>query len=143
MLSSKIFIPASGYWGANCGQQASNSIATGHPYGSKYDANWEIIALSEGWANYREWKMAKVNLSWNSFSNVNWSIAPYDPTYYIYWGFPYTYASMFYKLNNLGCSDRNLEKSLSNNSIQSFKESILSNYPSYKDAINLIMKDYE
>ncbi|MEI6752974.1 MAG: hypothetical protein WCK78_07380 [Paludibacter sp.] len=87
--------------------------------------------------------MAKVNLLWNSFSNENWSKAPYNLTYYEYWGFPYTYAIMFYKLNSLGCSDWNLEKSLSNNSIQSFKENILSNNPSYKDAINIIMKDYE
>lgn len=151
LINEKGYQWASDYWIANVYQQATNSLkdynkdgkADGNPYGSKGDANWQIIALSEGWANYREWEMSKIYLIWNSFTNTRWSTAPYDPTYFEYWGFPYNFAGMFYRLNLIGCTDCNIEKSLPTYNIQSFKEKLISIYPALSSNINLIIKDYE
>ncbi len=54
LKNDKGFLWASDYWSRNVYQQARNEIATDSPYGSKGDENWQIIALAEGWASYRE-----------------------------------------------------------------------------------------
>jgi len=52
MLTNKGFDWASAYLGANVDKQILNSISYGSSYGKKGWQNWQIIALSEGWANY-------------------------------------------------------------------------------------------
>lgn len=56
---------------------------------------WQQIALSEGWANYREWP--RTYLAWNTISNQSWASAPYSHRNYTdkSLGFPVYYAKMY------------------------------------------------
>ena len=76
MINNKGYNFASDYWSHNVYQQAKNAITSPdkNPYGVKGDENWEYIALSEGWANYREWNMCLKYLKYNTLSqttNIN------------------------------------------------------------------------
>jgi hypothetical protein len=107
---------ASTYWSKNVYRQAANSIATGNPYGNKGNQYWEIIALSEGWANYREEYLARMYLGVpNYVGTTNLFLRPY--------------VEMFKKLRNIGCSFTNIEKSLCANTIVEFRNNLIVKYP--------------
>lgn len=156
MINEKDLVWASDYWSANVYQQASNTFKDydgdgkkdGDSYGNKGDERWQIIALSEGWANYREWKLAKQYLN-------GYDIYPYiydkqlqlyrqstfddykDVSLAIYYG------GMFKRLNDIGCSYHNLEKSLSAYSISAYKDNLISLHSSLSVQITEIIKGYE
>jgi hypothetical protein len=114
MISEKGLLWASDYWSANVYQQAANNIVSGSSYDSKGDSRWQQIALSEGWANYREWKMASKYLSYSvSLSS-----------------FPRNYAYMFNSLNIAGCSYSDMESSLCTYSVSDFRDKLIAKYPS-------------
>lgn len=50
------------YWSSNVYQQSANSIAGKGPYGEKGDHRWEQIALSEGWAKFRQRELGRIHL---------------------------------------------------------------------------------
>ena len=114
MKSEKGYLWASDYWSANVYQQASNALNSPdeNSYGNKGDERWQIIALSEGWANYREWKLAKDKLGWNAITEQYWHETPWYPSYYTDFnlGFPHCYMKVFESLENIGCSYSNIEK---------------------------------
>lgn len=142
MKSEKGSLWASDYWSANVYQQASNELTENNPYGSKGDTRWQIIALSEGWANYREWRLAKDILGWSDALNYSSDYAG-RARYFNERSFPITYGEMFDDLVNIGCSYQNIEKSLCTYSITGFRDILISKHPSLKDKINLIIKSYE
>jgi hypothetical protein len=100
----------------------------GDPYGLRGEERWQIIALSEGWANYREWLLTKTYLF-------------YDKG--ISYTFPRKYGYMYKSLVNLGCSYNNIEKSLASYSIVGFRDNLISLYPSQKDIITTTIQPYE
>jgi hypothetical protein len=126
MKSEKGYWWASAYWSANIYQQAANSITSGSPYGSKGDSHWQQIALSEGWANYREWVMASKYLSYS----VSLS------------GFQQNYAYMFNSLNIAGCTYSDMESSLCTYSVSDFRDKLIAKYPSLQAKIILITNAY-
>lgn len=136
MINEKGYLWASKYWGANCGQQAWNSINNGgEPYGTKGDANWQIIALSEGWANYREKCMEGKYLN-NGFN---------DSTLLIYKNskFPYCYMAMYAELHLLGCYYTDMEKFLFSYSFSEYRDNLIRYYPNLKDSITAKVNRYE
>jgi hypothetical protein len=142
MKSEKGYLWASDYWSANVYQQASNTInsSDGRPYGKKSDTRWQIIALSEGWANYREWYLGRKYLGYNTLGKDK-----YGRDYYFsdYTGIPIPYGEMFDNLKNIGCSFTNMEKALCTYSIVGFKNSLIANYPDKSTLISNIVKSYE
>lgn len=148
MKSEKGYCWASDYWSANIYQQAANQIGSGDPYGSKGDSRWQQIALSEGWANYREWKMAKQKLN-------GYDIYPYiyDTPLQIFRQSTFDdyknvslaiyYGGMFKRLNDIGCSYQNLEKSLCTYSISAYRDNLITYYPNASTQITNIIKGYE
>ncbi|MDR3328266.1 MAG: hypothetical protein LBT04_09200 [Prevotellaceae bacterium] len=85
------------------------------PYGNKGDADWERIALTEGWGKFREWYLGERYLNYNcityntsdTISFLNSGYLPYNNN-----EFEYEYAGMFSELYNAHCSMQNLEKLL-------------------------------
>ena len=148
MKSEKGYWWASDYWSANVYQQAANNIASGSSYGNKGDSRWQQIALSEGWANYREWKLAKQYLN-------GYDIYPFIYDYrlgayrqatfddYKDKSIARYYGGMFKRLNDIGCSYSNLEKSLCAYSIGSYKDNLISLHSSLSGQITEIIKGYE
>lgn len=140
MINNKGYNFASDYWSHNVYQQAKNATSAqdGIPYGEKGDKNWQYIALSEGWANYRQWKLAKSFLNYNSINNKYPTSNPLDYTHI----FVYNYASMFYRLSSIGCSDKEIELALSKSkTLQSLKN----NFSGHKlfNKITPIINKYE
>jgi hypothetical protein len=118
---------ASDYWSHVVLQEVRNSIDTGgRPYGQKGDANWQIIALTEGWAYYREEYLARTKLLDNQL------IATRNP-------FLLPYLLMFRELSALGCSFANMEKSLCSYSISGFRDNLISKHPSLRTQITNII----
>jgi len=149
MKGEKNLVWASSHWSAIVCQEASNAISspTGNPYGKKGDDNWQIIALAEGWANYRQWYLSNKHLGYNDLGTHYDDVTKkYVDNYFddyknsnmvIYYG------GLFDKLNKIGCSFQNLEKSLCAKSISEFKANIIAKYPTKKDQITNILKPYE
>lgn len=131
LKSEKNYAWASDYWSANVYQQVNNG--SDNPYGKKGDSQWQLIALSEGWAYYREWKMAKDYLGWNSLSNGTFDGSK----------FPLYYGGMFEKLASIGCTFSELEKALVTYSIAEFKTKLVSYYPHLSSKISNIISYYE
>jgi hypothetical protein len=92
------------------------------------DTNWQIIALSEGWANYREWLLKVTYL---------------NPYYVISSSFPRKYGYMFKNLVNLGCSYSNMEKSLATYNFSGYRDNLTAIYPSLRDSITAKVNRYE
>lgn len=114
-------------------------------YGVKGDEHWESMALSEGWAYYNEWRIAKKHLNFNSFAHIEWSedkrnplFLELDDTY-----FPKYYSGMFYELFNIGCSIYFMEKALCTDNIATFKKNLITYYPRLKSKIEPIITKYE
>jgi hypothetical protein len=123
---------ATKYWTTIVRQEASNYTKTKDSYGEKGDKNWEYIALAEGWANYRQWKMSKQYLKYNSITKVSYEPTSDNKTYNlspknfinrIY----YRYSGLFVDLNGI-YSDKEIENAISKNqSIGSFNKYIIEN----------------
>jgi hypothetical protein len=148
MKSEKGYWWASDYWSTLVYREITNSaFKGGNPYGSKGDDSWQIIALAEGWANYREWDLARRYLAWNSLTGAVWtatSTLPTSNSFYRTWlGYPQYYACMFYDLKTLGCSDVNIEKALCAYSIGEFKNKLVAKYPNLSTQITNLIAGYE
>jgi hypothetical protein len=143
MKSEKGYWWASDYWSTVVYREFMNSILKGGPYAGKGDNNWQVIALAEGWANYREWDLARRYLAWNSISKASWKTAPYNPTQYSNLDFPLEYTAMYHRLVNIGCSFVNIEKSLCSYSITGFRDNLIAKYPNLSTQITTIVSEYE
>lgn len=121
--NEKGYINASLYWSSVIGTEVWNSITTTDPllesaHGSKGDSNWEQIALCEGWAYYRSYIRMANNILYY------WSPSNHTPTQ----NYPGNYAFMFDNLRSYGCSDANMEKSLTVKTFSEFKQNLKSIY---------------
>ncbi|MDR2423126.1 MAG: hypothetical protein LBD59_00190 [Prevotellaceae bacterium] len=144
MKSEKGYYWASDYWSNIVLREASNSVNTGSSYGQRGGDGWQIIALTEGWAYYREWDLARRFLSWNSITQVAWtstSLMPVRGNYTLV--FPRNYIPMFYELATAGCSHINIEKSLCTYNIPGFRDNLIAKYPNRRDRITEIIQPYE
>ena len=134
MIAVRGFNWASDYWSQNVYQQAANTFKDydgdgekdGDSYGNKGDERWEIIALSEGWANYRQWSMSSKHLSFKVFIDE----------------YPDKYAYMFNSLHSIGCSNASMESSLSTFSFIGFRDRLMAYYPNINDDIANIINFY-
>jgi hypothetical protein len=134
MKSEKNDSWASNYWSA----VVAKEIVGG--YGSKGGVNWEIVALTEGWAYYRKWDLPMRHLNWNMFTD---SIGDRRrPANFVH-SFPRNYMIMYDSLCIVGCSYANIEKSLCSYSITGFRDNIISKYPSKRTQITNIIRPYE
>jgi hypothetical protein len=144
MGSEKGYYWASDLWSHVVLQEAKNDINTNNSYGSRGDDNWQVIALAEGWANYREWDLARRYLRWNSLTRTAWtstSLLPVRGNYLF--EFPEDYVPMFYELVTAGCSFTNVEKSLCTYSITGFRDNLIAKYPNLRAQITNIVQPYE
>jgi hypothetical protein len=146
MQSEKGFFWASDYWSHVVLQEVKNYKNTGDSYGSKGDDNWQVIALAEGWAYYREWNLARRFLGWDTFESADLddnSEAPEDhysttnPDH-----FPYYFTGMFNRLRQIGCSASNMEKSLCAYSVTGFRDNLIAKYPNLSTQITNIVAEY-
>ena len=146
MKSEKSASWASDQWSHVVLQEAKNYINTGGSYGSRGDDNWQVIALAEGWAYYREWGLARTQLAWNSLTNRNWSESTETPdSYYSIRpnNFPETFTRMFYRLRLIGCSFSNMEKSLCTYSITGFRDNLIAKHSNLRTQITNIVNEYQ
>lgn len=127
MTSDRGLLWASEYWSENVYVQASNSNA----YGSKGGRSWQIIALSEGWANYRE----RIVLAERFNTNRKLTENPFPP-------FPRNYAFMFRDLANLGISQGELERALSTWTIAGYRDNLIARHPNLITQITDIVNRY-
>jgi hypothetical protein len=126
MKSEKNFLWTSDYWSNVVLRAASNTINTGSTYGNKGDESWQIIALAEGWANYREEHLVRTRLLDTTYvGTTNTFLSPY--------------VSMFRELRTLECSITNIEKSICIYSISGFRDNLISKYPSLRTRITDII----
>lgn len=121
--NEKGFWPASAYWRS----LIITEIGHSDNYGKKGDGNWEQIALCEGWASYREWKMPYMYLAFND--------KEYD--------YPASYWQMYDSLYKSGCSLQNLEKCLTAKTIADYRNLLIAFYPELKENITSTIKGYE
>ncbi len=121
--NEKGFWPASAYWRS----LIITEIGHSDNYGKKGDGNWEQIALCEGWASYREWKMPYMYLAFND--------KEYD--------YPASYWQMYDSLYKSGCSLQNLEKCLTAKTIADYRNLLIAIYPELKENITSTIKGYE
>lgn len=138
MTSEKGLLWASDYWSANVYQQAANTFKDydgdgkkdGKPYGFKGNERWQQIALSEGWANYREEYLARNYLNDPIYvGTTNVLLSPL--------------VNMYKRLKLLGCSFSDLEKSLCTYSINGYRDNLIALYPSLSSQITIIVNEYE
>lgn len=148
MVNEKNFFWASDYWSANVYQQAKNgSTRDKDPYGKKGGKRWQTIALSEGWAYFREWYTAKTYLDYDAFRNEKYDKEKkrrpsVEGDYVVI--FPRYYAGMFDELYLAGCSFANMEKALACHSFSNFEDNLVNYYPrSFSLTIHLIIQKYE
>ena len=145
MKSEKGYFWASDQWSHVVLQEVKNHKNTGRSYGSRGDDNWQVIALAEGWANYREWDLARRYLGWNTLTNrdlsestetphPHYSIEPDD--------FPEYFSGMFYQLSLIGCSFSNMEKSLCTYSITGFRDNLIAKHSGLRTQITNIVNEY-
>lgn len=129
MINNKGYWWASEYWTTVVTQEGLNEVNRRDTYGKKGDKNWEYIALAEGWACYREWKMSKAYLEYNSISkthissgnNAEYSKTPKNFADKIY----YRYASLFVELLPY-YTDKEIENAISSsNNIKDFNNYLL------------------
>jgi hypothetical protein len=128
MKSEKGYWWASDYWSTIVYREVVNELFDGNPYAGKGDDNWQVIALAEGWAYYREEYLRRVYLEPN-YAMVTTS-------------FPRTYVQMFRELRNLGCSFANMERSLCTYSIAGFRDNLTSKYPGLSNQITNVVQPY-
>ena len=83
------------------------------------------MALGEGWANYREWKMSSAYLH-------------YIPNSAYESSFPYDYQNMFDELFAKGCSFTNMEKCLTVRTFAEYKSLLANMYSADAAKVNKI-----
>lgn len=146
MINNKGKDFATKYWTTVVHQEAFNSLKDmKNTYGQKGDDNWEYIALAEGWANFRQYKMCKKYLKYNSISKVHESNAdgyynesPADNKKDIF----YRYAGLMTELHNI-ITDVNFEHVISkSSSIKEFEEHLLNLYLDNKYISNQLNKAF-
>ncbi|MDR1227208.1 MAG: hypothetical protein LBK47_09990, partial [Prevotellaceae bacterium] len=142
MGSEKGYYWASDLWSHVVLQEAKNDINTSSSYGSKGDDNWQVIALAEGWANYREWNLARRYLNYNIYgedpdTHVPYYFDNYSSSLAIFYG------GMFDRLATAGCSFTNMEKSLCAYSIGAFRDNLIAKHPNLRARITEIIQPYE
>jgi hypothetical protein len=127
MKSDKGYWWASDYWSTIVYREAKNEIFDGNPYGSKGDDSWQIIALAEGWANYREEHLARTYLpgAASHIGTRNTFLTPY--------------VAMFRELQALGCSFANMERSLCTYSISGFRDNLVGRHPELREQITNVV----
>ena len=128
MKSDKNLLWASDYWSKVVYQQAKNELSAGSPYGKKGDSNWQIIALAEGWANYRQEDLTRRYLG-----NPHYVATRHDLLE--------PFLIMFRNLKAIGCSYTEMEKALCNHTVDGFKNYLVSKYPSKKSNIEKYVTD--
>jgi len=133
MKTDKNLLWASDYWSKVVYQQAKNELSAGSPYGKKGDSNWQRIALTEGWANYRQEDLTRRYLPKKN---------PTDPDY-VATNRPllYPFLVMSRNLKSIGCSYTEMEKALCNHTVDGFKNYLVSKYPSKKSNIEKYVTD--
>jgi hypothetical protein len=118
-------------------------------YGKKGEKNWQSIAMSEGWAKYNEWLLAKKHIQYNSLYQVMWNYDKRTPMAkylekYKEKDFPFNYSVMFYELHNAGCSIKDMEISLSTNTLAGLRDNLIAKNPSdKKEIITQLIAKYE
>jgi hypothetical protein len=135
---------ATKYWTTIVRQEASNYTKTKDSYGKKGDKNWEYIALTEGWANYREWDMCLKYLKYNTLSettNTNKKNYKYKPSIYNDY-IEYRYAGLMSDLKNM-ISDTIIEDAISTSTTINQFRNYLYNNSYFKEKINEIFNKYE
>jgi hypothetical protein len=142
MKSEKNAFWASDYWSHVVLQEVKNDLNTDNAYGSRGDDNWQVIALAEGWANYREWRMSIDRLGWRDAMNLS-SDTIGQARYFTTLRFPRNYGAMYDSLVIAGCSYQNIEKSLCAYSITGFRDNLIAKYPNRRDRITAIIRRYE
>ena len=146
MINNKGITYASDYWSHNVYQQAKNATSSSNnsPYGKKGDENWEYIALSEGWANYRQWKLGRQYLKYNSITNVSagtsyYNVKPSDRAKYL----RYRYAGLMNDLNNI-IPDKIFEIAISScNTISELELFLINQRSNYASTIKNKFDKYE
>ena len=137
---------ASKYWSNNVYQQAKNAMTSpnGDPYGKKGGDYWEYIALSEGWANYRQWKISKEFLKYNSIQMVKYGHSKYDATPYSRVNeIEYRYAALINDISSY-VSDKVFEKGIAScNTISEFKNYLIREKSNYATIIKNEFDKYE
>ena len=138
MINNKGKDFATKYWTTVVHQEAFNSLKDmKNTYGQKGDDNWEYIALAEGWANFRQYKMCKKYLEFNSLTltdnkksaSYNYTLLKYKDEIY------YRYGSIMYELNSI-ITDSIIERAISNSSsISEFRDNIIEYDSKYKHII--------
>jgi len=105
--------------------------------------NWQIIALSEGWANYREWVMCRDRLGYDSFSRkaYEWNLGKRPRDYKL--GFPVFYSTMFDELQLNGYSFSNMESALASYSFAEYRDNLINKQPYLSSFITEIVNRYE
>lgn len=105
-------------------------------YGKKGDANWDMVALAEGWANYCAYYFSNKYLS----SGINLGEAKYKE-------YPRNYLFLFKELVEAGCLMSDLQKSISFEYISDFESDLISKYwwssPGMQRRIEKIVAKYK
>jgi hypothetical protein len=127
MKSEKNAFWASDYWSHVVLQEVKNHKNTGGSYGSKGDDNWQVIALAEGWAYYREEYLARTYLP-----NATSFVGTRKP-------FLTPYVEMFRELRALGCTFTNMEKSLCTYSISGFRDNLIAKHSNLSTQITSVI----
>ena len=94
------------------GTEVGHSLLSSNSYGVRGDSNCQQVALCEGWAYYRGWKMPNTYLGY------------YDKR----GGFPCDYQDMYNDLSSNGCSLSNMEKCLTAKTFAEYKTLLINIY---------------
>lgn len=124
IINEKGYGTASDFWSHMIGTEVGHNVVTlgSDCYGKKGDDNWQQVALCEGWAYFRGWKMPSNYLGYTSKNG----------------GFPYDYQDMFNELFAKGCSLSNMEKCLTVRTFAEYKSLLTNIYTSDVVKINNI-----
>lgn len=129
MSSTKGVDWAKKYWNKNVIQQASNSIGTGDAYGHRGSDNWQMIALSEGWASYRD---STLSLRYHGYKHGG--AGPQ---------FPINYQLLFNALVRLKFAPADIEKSLAAYTLEEFIVNLEALYPNKKGLVRSYVTRYD
>jgi len=132
MRNDRGLLWASDYWSENVYRQARNSITSKdddgnrNPYGERGGTSWQVIALSEGWANYRtNLLLSRVGMRREWIS-----------------GFPRIYANMFQELADIGIPQGEMERALSAWTFAAYRDNLIARLPHRRAEITEIVNRY-
>ena len=121
---------ASAMWTGLINTEVSKSML-GSPYGEKDGLNWELIALLEGWAYFREMRMGEDYLD-------DFDAEERDASF-----FPRDYRVMFRQLETAGCSVGSMERAMLHNKLAEFKSALIGLNPTLKSNIESTISMYD